>query len=201
MGNREDSLEMRWSFLKRESNLLPQGAIAGCPLYFVLPEKSNAPSLPLVLLPDLPHLILQGQRFLPDLLKSIEAKLPDFVARDAEDFAEDCIALPWYMMLVLHDFAVLQQQDVINLLLCKLFHQINQRLKWILSKFLGNKTINRQIKSKHWDWLIGSRYWGSRIDACYWGSTIDALLLRLGIEALLLRLNDRHLAIGSSYAT
>ena len=80
MGRWEPPKEMGRSFLERQGYLLPEGAVADDPLYLVFLEKTHAPSLPLILQLDVQHLLLQRQRFLPQLLESALAKLSDFVA-------------------------------------------------------------------------------------------------------------------------
>ena len=72
--------------------MLPKSVIADDPLDLMWFEKADPPPLPLVLLPDVVHLLLERQRLSPDLLESAEDKLPDFVARDLEDLSEDGVA-------------------------------------------------------------------------------------------------------------
>ena len=80
MGRWVNPKEMGRSFLERQGYLLPESVVAGDPFYLVILKKTHAPSLPLILQLDVQHLLLQRQRFLPQLLESAQAKLSDLVA-------------------------------------------------------------------------------------------------------------------------
>ena len=105
--------------------MLPKSVITYYPLDLMWFEKANSPPLPLVLLPDLMHLLLERQRLSPDLLESVEDKLPDFVARDPKDFAEGGVALPGDVPSIADKLPVLELDDVIDMFVGELFHLVD----------------------------------------------------------------------------
>ena len=105
--------------------MLPKSLITDDPLDLMWFEKADSPPLPLVLLPDLMHLLLERQRLSPVQLESAEDKLPDFVARDLEDFAEEGVALEGNVISIGDELPVLELDDVIDMFVGELFHWVD----------------------------------------------------------------------------
>ena len=102
--------------------MLPEGVDARQPLDLVGLEEAEAPSLPFVFLPDVLHLVSKRQQLQLSLLESVLTKLPDLAARAAEDLAEGGVAHEGGALAVGDHAAVLELEDVVDLLFRVLLH-------------------------------------------------------------------------------